>query len=181
VYKEPLLELAIYSYSEREYLDRCERYVQAHLPLRLRGGAGGPGSSGFEAAVRERLIDRFGGTWDYNQAVGWLRLYVLGNQLRGTYWFTTAKRIRTNPLRKRFEWHGSPLEVGVSDTQQSDEIFEELLSEVRRFSQEDHIKPRYVDLRPLLLLGPFIDWRALVDASIDAGLKGLHANAGATR
>lgn len=167
------MELAIYSYSEQEYLQRCENYVERHLPRRLLENAGKPEWARFETNARQRLIDRFGGAWEYNQAVGWLRLYVLGNQLRGTYWFTSAKRVHTNAVRKQFDWQGRALELDISDDQASQDIFAELVEEVREFARSSHIRRRHVDLRPLLLLGPFVDWRALVDASIDAGFRGL--------
>src|ERR1700730_12875790 len=43
----------------------------------------------------------FGGPWDFNQIVGWLRLYIEGREIGGHLWWVDAKRLQTR-MRKTF-------------------------------------------------------------------------------
>ncbi len=41
---------------------------------------------------REHLRNSYGGAWNYNEIIGYIRLYFLGSQIRGEYWETKTKR-----------------------------------------------------------------------------------------
>src|SRR5438045_660633 len=42
--------------------------------------------------VKEYFWRSYGGPWPYNQAVGWLRLFVRGSGIRADLWFSRARR-----------------------------------------------------------------------------------------
>ncbi len=41
----------------------------------------------------EHLNNKYGGTWEFNEVIGHIKLHFLGNQIRGEYWKVNAKRI----------------------------------------------------------------------------------------
>jgi len=39
------------------------------------------------------IRETYGGAWNYNEIVGFIRLHFVGSQIRGEYWGVNAKRI----------------------------------------------------------------------------------------
>ena len=44
-------------------------------------------------AQEDRLRKSYGGAWEYNEIIGYIRLYFFGTQIRGEYWGVNAKKI----------------------------------------------------------------------------------------
>lgn len=99
--------------------------------------------------------------WRYNDAIGWLRLYRLGSQIRGELWFADAKRI-TRGMKKRFFYRDKAFELWFYPSQSEEEIRTEVLTELKRIGCEPPVKGRYLDLQCFLVTSPMIRWRALL-------------------
>jgi len=52
--------------------------------------------------LAEKSFDRDWSPWYFNQAIGWLRLYVSGKSIKAEYYFIDAKRITKFVKNKRF-------------------------------------------------------------------------------
>src|SRR5690554_2346937 len=60
----------------------------------------------------------YGGGWEFNEIVGYIKLHFLGTQVRGEYWETIPRRkIRTR--RKQFEYKTHKLAAEVEIRKQS--------------------------------------------------------------
>ena len=93
---------------------------------------------------------------------GYIRLHFVGMQVRGEYWSTGAKRtVRTR--KKIFEWKTWKLapETDIPVEADSAEIFRFVLEHVAQCRSE--LKGRFVDTESLERLGPYLNWRALLD------------------
>jgi hypothetical protein len=96
--------------------------------------------------------------WDFNEVVGWIRLYVRAGSI-GASLFVVNTKISKNMARKKFVWETSNfIELSVSEGQTSADIFNVLRSNIiaenlRRFKGK-----RYVDTGVLDILGPHLNW-----------------------
>jgi hypothetical protein len=113
-----------------------------------------------DAAFLAHLCDSYGGSWQYNEIIGYLRLHLLGTQIRAEYWRVAAKRI-VRTRRKLIEfrhWKAVPEdELPLEGT--NAEIYQAVLNHVAQCKHE--LKPLHVDSNMLEAVGPYIDWRAL--------------------
>lgn len=116
----------------------------------------------------QNMINYFNDTiwypWKYNEIIGWIYLYVMGTQLRGEYYFTTAKRIGKGINKKKFKYCGKAFEHSLTCTDSSNEIFKEILTVLEKVNKnETPFKKRYLDLRTFKTVGEFVDWKNLVE------------------
>ena len=105
----------------------------------------------------------YGGDWECNEIVGYIKLHFLGTQVRGEYWETIPKR-KVKTKRKQFEYktHKLAAEVGIRK-QTKDGIIQAVEEYLARCKKE--VKNRHIDLREFDALKNFIDWPALYKAN----------------
>lgn len=101
------------------------------------------------------------GPWRFNQIVGWVRVYRLGDQLRGEYWSIKAKRFGLQVKKKRLTPQGKAFEIWPGDKETSEQIFHRMCQKLRAFEKE--LQGRVLDLESFEKLGRFVDWRQLTD------------------
>lgn len=100
--------------------------------------------------------------WRYNEIIGWLCLYILGTQVRGDYYFVSAKKINKGILKKKFKIMYKAFELSLDKTLTSQEIFNEILSEIEYINLNvNPFKKRYFDIETFKVIGQFIDWKYL--------------------
>lgn len=99
--------------------------------------------------------------WQYNEVIGWLRLYTLGSQIRGELWMAKAKR-HVAGGRRRFFYMGKAFELHTFPSQTDGEIQAEVMQELEQFSKEPSRRSRYLDLECFEVAAPAINWRKLV-------------------
>lgn len=104
----------------------------------------------------------YGGPWQYNQVIGWIRLSVLGSQLRGYLWNMTGKRFRRKS-RNQIKRIGKVFEIDVTPDESSEQIRVKIEQELERLQKEWCKKKRFLDLECFRSLTPCIDWRKLMD------------------
>lgn len=111
--------------------------------------------------VRDHLAKSYGGCWEFNEIVGYIKLYFLGSQIRGEYFGVKAKKIMKSRT-KNFEWKTFKLapEISIDANASSKEIFEAVEAYIEDCKRE--LKGRFCDTRILKTLAPFVDWRALM-------------------
>lgn len=59
------------------------------------------------------LREIYGGPWEFNEIIGFIKLYFCGNQIRGEYWAVNAKRI-CKTRRKQFKFKTYKLSPEIS-------------------------------------------------------------------
>lgn len=100
--------------------------------------------------------------WRYNQIVGWIRLYVLGTQIRGEYYFTLLKRIIRGTRPKCLFHQGKAFELSFEPSFSSQTICNEVLAAIDDLRRERPFKGRYFDLEAFENCAPYINWHSLL-------------------
>lgn len=109
----------------------------------------------------------FGGTWQFTQVVGWLRLYARPSSIGGELWLVRGKRLG-RIIRNRMFGLVTPSDVlGTYFPRNADSgaIYSATLDAIRRFSKSGPMRRRHVDLSNFLRIGPVVDWRELLEQS----------------
>lgn len=114
--------------------------------------------------MQDLLEKNFGGAWQFNEIIGYVRLYFSGSQVLGEYWKIDAKRI-VKTRRKRFVYITYKIvperDIPADSTnQEMYEIIMGYLTEVR-----SELKGRFIDTSLFETIGPFLDWRAVYKSS----------------
>lgn len=155
------LEIPIYWCAELDFNARYNADLKAHLyESEVRSGY--PLSNDFRIQVTVEFWKNYVAPWHYNQAVGWLRLYVLGSSVRADEWFTSARRFGRVMRKKHISLIGKAFEVHCWPEMSSEDIFREVLAKVRKV-QSQSTRKVVLDLDCFISLGSFVDWRRLVD------------------
>lgn len=128
----------------------------------------GPQQRPLNQEMRDRqlhsVIAESGGPWQFNQVVGWLRLFVEGSTIGCHLWWVDAKRLNRRMRKKRLYLTTFSDVLGAwFPDQSSSEIFEKLDSRLSDITRRPPYVNRYVDLSVFHRLGPFIDWRGMLD------------------
>jgi hypothetical protein len=102
--------------------------------------------------------------WQFNEIVGWIRLYVLmGGQIRGDEFYCSAKRIVARS-RAPIQFRGKAFEIYVHREDPNEAIYNKILAALKDMQREPQFKKRFIDTSNLEYLGCFIDWKALLPA-----------------
>lgn len=120
------------------------------------------------------VIAESGGPWQFNQIVGWLRLFAEGYTIGCHLWWVDAQRLNLRMRQKRLYLTTSSDVLGAYFRKESSpEIFNRLLEQLTNMAAELSYKTRYVDLGIFRRVGPFIDWRKMLD-QLGGGSSGQH-------
>jgi len=139
-----------------------EEWIISHDPEQ------GPLDHEVRQRVYHKVIAESGGPWQFNQVVGWLRLFVEGNTIGCHPWWVDAKRLNRRMRYKRL-YMQTPSDILKArfTKEPSKEIYNRLLERLTELSKDITYKNRYVDLDVFQRIGPYIDWRKLLYARPD--------------
>ena len=90
-----LFQLHVYRLKKDEYLEKRDNYVKENRILYNKTKMD---------AIREddSLAGEYGGAWEYNEIIGYIKIYQWGNKIRCEYWETNSlRKVRTR--RKQLE------------------------------------------------------------------------------
>lgn len=112
------------------------------------------------AGARDRLGQSYGGCWRYNEIIGYIRLHLLGSQIRGEYFSVTKTRVvRTRKKVLEYQTHKLAPEIDIPATATSSDIYELVIEYVNRCKRE--IKERFIDSELLEFVGQYVNWQKL--------------------
>jgi hypothetical protein len=156
------LDVPIYRISEKEFRNSYDRYC-ASVAKRFNWPP--PLTPDVEAHRDELLRCKFGAPWQFNQIVGWARLYVLGTQIRADLWLYSAKHYVANPQRKRFKWVGKLLEIDAGSFDSGIALVSSLRKRLVHEVSQLHTGVFIPDLEVFDNIVVCIDWRKLLTGS----------------
>jgi hypothetical protein len=114
-----------------------------------------------ESWCLNHLQKQYGGDWQFNEIIGYVRLYIDWSQVLGVYWQTDAKRI-VKTRRKLFVWSTHKIaperDLPLDGTNQ--EIYETILDYLDDVRAE--LKGRFIDTEVFETLGVYVDWHTFV-------------------
>ena len=152
-------EIPIYRCNEDKHNDDMTKYKTRFL---------GPLSEHRETAPHSYATAerRFDETecypWPYNEAVGWIQISVCATEMKGELYFVDAKKIRRD-MKKRFRWAGELFGMEVFPDDSSIKIYNAIYAELDKFRSERPYKKRHLHTEAFRNVGPFVDWRGLVN------------------
>jgi len=116
------------------------------------------------AIFRYHLEKRYGGSWRFNEIIGYIRLYFFGSQIRGEYYTVDSKRI-VRTRKKQFEWRTWKLapEIDIEPPYGNSEILVAIREYIEDCKKE--IPKRFIDTSTFDIIKQFIDWKALLKHS----------------
>jgi hypothetical protein len=161
-------DLPVYRIKEDAYVEQQQEYIEkAVFP---------PDSPDLEAlkllekndpdintAYRSHAFKSYGGIWRYNEIIGYIRLYFLGDQIRGEYYAVNKKRImrsRTKQLEHK-TWKLAP-ELDIEDDSSSEKVLESIEKYIEDCMEE--LPRRYIDTSGFDAIAKYTDWKSLYDA-----------------
>ncbi len=101
----------------------------------------------------------YGGSWEFNETIGYIQLYFFGTQIRGEYYAVNAKNI-VKTRKKQFEFITYKLapELTIRDKTNGG-----ILKTVRAYIENcnKELKNRHLDTREFEMLAPYINWESL--------------------
>lgn len=98
----------------------------------------------------------YGGDWEFNEIIGYIKLFFMGSQIRGEYWSTVPRRkVRTR--KKNFEFKAHKL---VAENDIWDKYSESILAAIEDYLSrcKKELKNRHIDLREFDALKKHVNW-----------------------
>ena len=161
-----LFDLPIYRLSEDDYYAQRDAHVDrimtenplANTPIKPSEAVR---LDPQDAAFVSHLRHKYGGPWQFNEVVGYLRLPVLGSQVRAEHWLVCCKRV-SKSRTKIIELRSLKFvpETELPSRGANPDIFAAVLRHID--ACEKHLPRRFLDTSQLNLLGPHLDWRGLI-------------------
>lgn len=155
MFGQELIEIPIYRCSEKLHYDQCKKDIER-------------GKSDFrkpiEDNIRHMLEDQYKTPWNYNEVIRWLVIYKQGIDLVGEEWIDNHERIFRNRKRNYKFNSSSAIRVRIFPEYSARQIYDALLAEIEEYSNQSKLKNRYVNISKLRNIGPFVDWRSIMDS-----------------
>jgi len=162
-------DVSVYRLSRERYYQDMNKYINKHMH------SGSPSHIKMiedsytkeptqKRASEDRLRKSYGGAWEYNEIIGYIRLYFFGTQIRGEYWGVNSKRV-VRTRNKIFEYKTWKLasEMDLHREPDSLSIFSKILKYLKKCQKE--LKGRYIDTRNFKAIGFYVDWKSLYEES----------------
>jgi hypothetical protein len=161
------LDIPVYRLTKERYYKELDAYIEnvmypgppQHDEDRKKSNEKYPEQKqNFEQHIKQT----YGGTWDYNEIIGWIQLHFLGSQIIGEFWRVNTKRI-VRSRKKVFEYDTWKLvpEIDIPEEANNTEIHHlitEYLSDCKK-----ELKGRYIDTSRFEVIGSYVDWRSLLN------------------
>ena len=109
---------------------------------------------------RDHLVRVYGGCWEFNEIIGYIRLHSLGSQVRGEY-FAVAKQRIVKTRKKTLECITLKLapEVDIEPPFGTTEVLTAVQQYIRDCKME--LPKRFIDTSNFDKLSPYINWETL--------------------
>ncbi len=162
---ERILELPIYRCTEEQHRaeekERFESWIEL-FETNFYLGERTPERVKIWDDHRQRSYAQMTTLWDFNEIVGWIRLYTWPGNIRA-YLFFMKERITKVTRHKTFDTgRGNFIEMRVFPNQSNEEILSKLKARIlAEVAESRRLRRFYVDTGVLDTLGPHIDWIGL--------------------
>lgn len=160
-----VFDIPVYRISEDKYNRERDAYIEEELfqkdspyvdVLRTHDKA----DPSRNVAIRDHLWRFYGGCWQFNEIIGYIRLHFLGSQVRGEYFGVNKKRIvRTRKRTIEYQtWKLAP-EVEIPQPLTSAGV----LTAIREYLEDckKELPRRFIDTELFDVIAEHVDWRAL--------------------
>ena len=156
-----IYDLPVYRLKQDVYYKDREDWLEKHLPdseFMREYYAKNPER---RIHAKQHADDASWGPWDFNEIIGYVRLHIVGTQIRGEYWCHEAKRY-TRTRRKIFKWQSNKLvtEMNLPVASTNRAIGMVIDDYIEACSQE--LPGRYIDSARFEAISPHMNWKSLI-------------------
>ena len=146
-----LFELPVYRVSKAKYNNEYQKFYKKRKtpcfdPLR-------------EEKVNSALCKTYGGDWEYNDIVGYLKFHKFGNDIRCAYYKGYNKKAVRNGKRSFEIVDDSILKITINKSYQNNQIIKEVKEIIKSCKAMDEFKNRFIDTKAFDNMVNFIDWQ----------------------
>lgn len=162
-------DVPVYRLSRERYYKDMDKYIKKHMY------SGSPNHIKMmedfhrkeptqKLASDNRLRKSYGESWEYNEIIGYIRLYFFGTQIRGEYWAVNSKRVvRTRKKILEYKTWKLASEINLHWEPDSSSIFLQILKYLERCQKK--LKGRYIDICNFKAIGHYVDWKLMFEES----------------
>jgi len=156
--KKYFCKLPVYRLSKENYfLEQMSFYKKHYEHTITKNGCVKPPIN-FEDFLEKNL--RFDDIWEYNEIIGYIRLYFLSHQIMGEYYQHNVTRIKKT-RKKHFTWITHKLAPEINILKMSDEeIYTSIINYIDNCGKE--LKNRYIDTNSFRNIGKYVQWNYLI-------------------
>ncbi|OYW61691.1 MAG: hypothetical protein B7Z31_02400 [Rhodobacterales bacterium 12-65-15] len=112
--------------------------------------------------MKQHQYERFG-PWNFNEVIGYIRLYLLGSQIRGEY-FSAEKKRNSLGRTKVFVWRSFKLAAEVDIDRFVPATNQLIWGSIQKYVErcrKELKRGRVIDDSLLQTVGPHVDWLAV--------------------
>ena len=162
-------DIPVYRLPQERYTDEMRSFVEKKIQTTFECDRV---SKSFSARQPNRVDDlrdhhrlTYGGVWNFNEIIGYIRLYFLGSQIRGEYWQMNGQKIRRT-RRKVFERRTGKLVAEIDVPAQSTDLV--ICELIRGYlaSCAKELKGRHLDTGCFDATAPYVRWRDLLEQQL---------------
>jgi len=163
MYGPIFFEIPVYRLSEEKYNKNMDEHIKKHPLFQKDRDDFYERNPHQETHDMEYVKNKFGGIWRYNEIIGYIQLYISGNQILGKYFENdTERQIKTR--RKRFKYISPKLapEIDLPLEGNNKAIYEEIYKYIKNCKKE--LPPiRFIDMSVFEKIGPYVEWRKFIE------------------
>ena len=155
VFDQFFIVIPVYRLSEDKYYQQLnedfEKLISRTWDMNFRNN-----NPDMVESFRKNHRSSYGGDWEFNEVVGYIKLFFMGSQIRGEYWSTEPRRkVRTRKKKFEFKAHKLVAEGEIWEKTNDGVLaaIEEYLSRCKK-----ELKVRHIDLREFEALKNHVNW-----------------------
>ena len=156
--KKYFFEIPVYRLSENAYQKEEEKFLlKFHNKVHLKNGKVNSNISYNQFKENSCL---YRDTWRYNEIIGYIRLYIMGYQIRGEYYQHNVTRIYKTRT-KHYKLKTQKLATEITLLHKTNEnIYQSIVRYINKCNAE--LVKRYIDVETFYQIGKYIDWNGLI-------------------
>ena len=153
--------LPVYRISEEIYYSELNSHIEKQVKI---ADFVQDEDSDIRRSFDQHLRSTYGGAWEFNEIIGFIKLYFFGSQIRGEYWATKAKRM-TKTRKKEYEYKTHKLYMELSIRGKTNESILATVKEYILGCKRELNRRCHIDLREFESLAPHINWVNLYESN----------------
>lgn len=154
-WKENIFDIPVYRLSESQYEVECKNIIKNNFNCSFKNS-----NKVFDLETYYEKSIKYFDIWEYNEIIGYIKLYILGSQIRGEYIQHKSSRIRKTRTKSFiFKTHKLAAEINIYN-KTNEEIY--LLISKYLENCKIELKNRYIDLDNFNQIGKYIAWNKLI-------------------
>lgn len=158
--EQGLFELNVYRLKEDDYLEKRFEYIKEKR-LKYK-------KTQMQQLEEDAYLSKmYGGDWQYNEIVGFLKFYQKNNQIRCTYWKNDSRKI-VKTRKKQFKYITDKFcDTLFFKSYSNEQLIDVMKKSVEHCKGRDEMKKRFIDSSIFDNIVYYVDWKKLLIGEIN--------------